>query len=408
MSTFKQLFQQPAAAGILLMGAAAAAMIAANAPPLAPLYERLLSLPLGIQAADATLVKPLLLWINDGLMAIFFLHVALEIKRECLEGTLSSPTRAVLPGIAALGGMLAPIAIYTAIAWDDPIALAGWAIPAATDIAFSLGVLALLGSRVPSSLKTFLLALAVIDDIGAVVIIAIFYTGNLALPALLLAVAAVAGLALLNVLGVRQIAPYVLLGAFAWLCVLQSGVHATLAGVAVGLTVPHRGGRVGEKSPLQRMEHELQPWVAFGILPIFAFANAGISIDAIDSAVLTSPVTWGIALGLFIGKQAGVFTLSWLAIQMGCAQLPERVGWRHLYGVSLLTGIGFTMSLFIASLAFDHVQGNSVVVAHRVGIMLGSLISAVTGYTVLRLTTPVTAVQWQRTTQPMIPSHTSQ
>ncbi|MCO6441327.1 MAG: Na+/H+ antiporter NhaA [Nitrococcus mobilis] len=407
MRTFKRFFQQPSATGILLMGAAAAAMIAANVPPLAPLYEHLLSIPLGIQVANAILVKPLLLWINDGLMAIFFLHVALEIKRECLEGALCGPARAALPGIAAIGGMLVPAALYTAVAWDDPIALAGWAIPAATDIAFSLGVLALLGARIPSSLKVFLLSLAVIDDIGAIVIIAIFYTGNLALPALLLGTAAIAALALLNILGVRQIAPYVLLGTFAWLCVLQSGVHATLAGVAVGLAVPHRGGRPGEKSPLRRMEHELQPWVAFGILPLFAFANAGISINAVDLAVLSSPVTWGIVLGLFIGKQLGVFTMSWLAIRVGFARLPDRVGWRHLYGVSLLTGIGFTMSLFIASLAFEHAQDNSVVIACRVGIMLGSLLSAVAGYTVLRLTTPVTAVQRQPA-HPMIPSRNPQ
>jgi NhaA family Na+:H+ antiporter len=381
MDRLRSFFASEAAGGVWLLAAAFLAIVSANGP-LAPVYERLLTVPLGVSAGDAAVVKPLLLWINDGLMAVFFLHVALEVKRELLEGALSSRQRLALPGIAALGGMAVPALIYSLVTWSDPVALSGWAIPAATDIAFALGVLALLGRRVPASLKIFLLTLAVVDDMGAVVIIALFYTSSLAPASLLLGTLAMAVLMIMNRLGVRGLAPYVLVGIAGWFCVLQSGVHATLAGVMIGFAIPHRlPGETG--SPLLRMEHGLKPWVMLLILPVFAFANAGISFDAINPAALSSPVTVGIVLGLFLGKQLGVMGFAWASVRLGAARLPDGADWRHVYGVALLTGIGFTMSLFIASLAFEG-GGGAAVTDYRLGILLGSFVSAVSGYVVLR------------------------
>lgn len=379
MDKVRALFADDAAGGIWLMLAAMLALVSANGP-FAPLYDALLTVPLGISAGGAAVVKPLLLWINDGLMAVFFLHVALEIKRELLEGELSDPRRLALPGIAAFGGMAVPALIYAGVTWSNPAALNGWAIPAATDIAFALGVLALLGKRVPVSLKLFLLTLAVVDDMGAVVIIALFYTSDLAPVSLLFGSLAMAALIAMNRLGIRSLAPYVLVGIAGWFCVLQSGIHATLTGVMMGFMVPHRVS--GGSSPLVRMEHGLKPWVVLFILPAFAFANAGVSFEAVNPAALASPVTLGIVLGLFVGKQLGVMAFSWAAVKLGVARLPEGAGWRQLYGVAVLTGIGFTMSLFIASLAFESA---GTATDYRLGILMGSLLSAVCGYALLRV-----------------------
>ncbi|MGF7172479.1 Na+/H+ antiporter NhaA [Azospirillum doebereinerae] len=371
------------AGGVVLMIAAAAALIWANSPA-APLYDALLAMPVAVTAGGVGLDKALILWINDGLMAVFFLLVGLEIKREALEGELSSRAKAMLPGIAALGGMVVPALVYCAFAQAEPGALRGWAIPAATDIAFAVGVLALLGRRVPPSLRVFLLALAIMDDLGAIVIIAVFYSHGLAPAALGLAALAGAGLWLLNRAGVRSLAPYLLLGLVLWVCVLKSGIHATLAGVALAFAIPLRGGQ-GEaernEAPLHRLEHALHPWVAFGIMPIFALANAGVPLAGITPASLLAPVPLGIALGLFVGKQAGVFLAVWLAVRFGLVGLPAGASWRQVHGVAVLTGIGFTMSLFIGTLAFPD---PAHAVAVRLGVLAGSLASALAGYALLR------------------------
>lgn len=368
-----------AAGGILLVTAAGLAMVLSNTGA-ADAYVGFLDTPVAVLVGGFEIYKPLLLWINDGLMAVFFLLVGLEIKREVLQGELSSLGQAALPGIGAIGGMAVPALVYTAFNVWDPARMAGWAIPAATDIAFALGVLALLGRRAPASLKLFLLALAVMDDLGAIVIIALFYTTDLSGLALGLAAAGVAALAALNLLGVRRLAPYMLVGTFVWVCVLKSGVHATLAGVVVGLAVPLRGV-ADQEPPLSRLEHMLHPWVAYAILPVFAFANAGVPLAGLSPSALLEPVPLGIALGLFLGKQAGVFAFCWAAIKGGWAQLPEGANWRQFYGVSVLTGIGFTMSLFIGTLAFPDEGGHGAGV--RLGVLAGSLLSAAVGYFVL-------------------------
>ena len=368
-----------AASGLLLMLAAALALLIANSP-LAQTYDALLSTRVSLLVNGEGLDKPLLLWINDGLMAIFFLLVGLEIKREVLTGELSSLDKATLPLIAALGGMVVPAGVY--LAFNAGSAPDGWAIPAATDIAFALGVLSLLGSRVPVALKVFLLALAIIDDLGAILVIAFFYSGNLSILSLLLAAGATLGLLLLNRFGVRNLTAYLLLGLFLWICVLKSGVHATLAGVVAAAFIP-AGRREGEAdTPLETLEHRLHPWVAYGIMPLFAFANAGVSLAGVTFAALTQPLPLGIALGLFVGKQLGVFLFSFAAVRLRLARLPEEVSWRQLYGVALLTGIGFTMSLFIGTLAFEAPAAGVLV---RLGVLLGSLVSAVAGYLWLRL-----------------------
>lgn len=366
-----------AAGGLILMAAAALAMIVANSP-LAGTYQGALKAYLGPLSV--------LHWINDALMAVFFLLVGLEIKREMLDGQLSTGPRRVLPGIAAAGGMAAPAMIYVAFNWSDPATLRGWAIPTATDIAFALGVLALLGSRVPTSLKIFLTALAIIDDLGAVLIIAVFYTADLSLPFLAASAALLAALAMMNRLGVTRLVAYLLLGALLWFCVLRSGVHATIAGVALALTIPLRatpGHPEDAASPLHRLEHALHKPVAFLIVPIFGFANAGVSLAGVTLATLLQPLPMGIALGLVAGKLIGVFGSAALAIRLGLADLPAHATWRQLLGVALLCGIGFTMSLFIGLLAFptDAAMQDSV----KIGIVVGSLIAGLIGWVLLRL-----------------------
>ncbi|HMA88422.1 MAG TPA: Na+/H+ antiporter NhaA [Burkholderiales bacterium] len=382
----EEFFRLEAAGGIVLVAAAALALAVANSPGFA-LYRALLGLEVGVHVGSFALDKLLLLWVNDALMAVFFLLVGLEIKREVLAGELASLRRAALPGIAAAGGVLGPALVYAAVNWGDAVALRGWAIPAATDIAFSIGVLALLGSRVPATLKVFLLALAIIDDLAAIVIIALFYTADLSLLSLGLAAAAVVALAALNLAGVRSLAPYVLVGIALWVFVLKSGVHATLAGVALGFAIPLRGDALSTEGPLRRMEHTLHPWVTYGILPVFAFANAGVPLAGLTPAGLLEPVSLGISLGLIFGKQAGVMAASWLAVRLRLGSLPEGASWLQFYGVALLTGIGFTMSLFIGTLAFDLPQYH---VALRIGVLGGSLVCALAGYLVLRVAFLVT------------------
>lgn len=369
-----------AAAGILLLAAAILALALQNLGG-AWLYNGLLDTRVTIAVGALKLDKPLLLWINDGLMAVFFFLVGLEIKRELLVGELSTARQAALPAIAALGGMAVPALVYAAINAGSPETRVGWAIPAATDIAFALGVLALLGPRVPVALKVFLLALAIIDDLGAIVIIAIFFTTDLSLTALSLAAAGLVALLALNRIGVGRIAAYVLVGLFIWVCVLKSGVHATLAGVATALAVPLRdaeGADIGD-GPLARLEESLHPWVTYLILPVFAFANAGVSLAGISLAQLLGPVPLGIAAGLFIGKPIGILGATWLAIRLGLADSPPG-SWLELLGVAYLGGIGFTMSLFIGMLAFpDPAYAADI----RIGVLGGSLLSAVAGYLVL-------------------------
>jgi NhaA family Na+:H+ antiporter len=383
LKAFREFLRLETAGGMLLVGAAALALVLANGP-LAPLYRGLLDLPVQVSVGSLVLAKPLVLWINDGLMAVFFLLVGLEIKREVLEGELSRRDQVLLPAVAALGGFVVPAAIYLWVNRGDTAAMNGWAIPAATDIAFALGVLALLKGRVPLTLKVFVTALAIIDDLLAIGVIAIFYTGDLSLPALGLAALGVAGLVVLNRAGVTRIAPYVWIGAAIWVCVLKSGVHATLAGVIVALTIPLKGRDAHGRSPLRHLEHSLHPSVAFGILPVFAFANAGVSFAGFTPADLAAPVPLGIMLGLFLGKQLGVFGMSWLVIRLGLARLPEGTSWAMLYGAALVTGIGFTMSLFIGGLAFEH-GGFDHAAAVRLGVLAGSLASALAGYAVLRV-----------------------
>jgi NhaA family Na+:H+ antiporter len=370
-----------AAGGVLLFAAAVAAMLCANSG-LAPVYSGFLDTPVEVRVGAFEIAKPLLHWVNDGLMAVFFLLVGLEIKREALEGELSQPSQVVLPAVAAAGGMLAPGLIYAWFNWGDPVAMQGWAIPTATDIAFAVGVLALLGSRVPDALKVFVLTLAILDDLGAILIIALFYTDKIALSSLAVAALACAALAILNRRGVTATPPYILIGMVMWAAVLKSGVHATLAGVALAMFIPLK--TAGGEPPLRRLERELHPVVAFGILPLFAFANAGVSLDGITLATLARAVPAGIVLGLLCGKLAGVFGASWLAIRLGFARLPEGAGWAHLLGAALLCGIGFTMSLFIASLAFEG-EAAGYDLESRLGILAGSIAAGVAGYLVLRL-----------------------
>ncbi len=369
-------------AGIFLMLAALLALIANNSP-LSGLYSGFLDTPVAIQIGALEIAKPLLLWINDGLMAIFFFLVGLEVKREVIKGELSSFSKASLPFLAAIGGMAGPAIIYSFINWGDALTMRGWAIPSATDIAFALGVLALLGSRVPTSLKVFLLALAIIDDIGAIVIIAIFYTENLSAETLGLALAGFALLVGINRAGVKSITPYALVGVFIWVCVLKSGVHATLAGVLTALAIPMTGKDENSESPLNFLEHSLHPWVAFMVLPIFAFANAGVDLSVLQISDLTAKVPLGIALGLFFGNQILITTLTFLAVKTGLAKLPQDVRWVQIYGVACLAGVGFTMSLFIGTLAFDNAD---IINQVRLGVLMGSFASAVLGYTVLRIT----------------------
>lgn len=378
----KEFLRLESASGVLLLSAAVLAMLVVNSPA-DVFYNALLDMPIAIKIGGFQIAKPLLLWVNDGLMAIFFFLIGLEIKREFLAGELSDPLRVVLPAIAALGGITVPALIYASINWGDPIAMKGWAIPVATDIAFALGVLALLGRRIPESLKLFLMTLAIVDDLGAIIIIALFYTADLSLLSLLFAVIAIAALFALNRKGVLSLTPYILAGIVLWAAVLKSGVHATLAGILTSFFIPFRKEPGESRTQLEKLEHDLHPSVAFAILPIFAFANAGISFDTIGIHSLLHPVPLGIAAGLFLGNQLGVFGFSWLAIRLGISKLPQGVSWTQLYGVALLCGVGFTMSLFIGSLAFEQ-GGPDYAVDERLGILLGSFASGLIGYWLLR------------------------
>jgi len=377
--TFTRFFQLEAASGLLLIAAALLALIINNSP-LSWLYTGLLDTPVVAQIGALKIAKPLLLWINDGLMALFFLLIGLEVKREVLDGQLSKPSQIVLPGAAAIGGMVVPALLYWWLNRDNPPALDGWAIPTATDIAFALGVLALLGNRVPVSLKLFLMTLAIIDDLGAIVIIAVFYSGELSTLSLGLAAACIAALVAMNRFGVVKLGPYMIIGLILWVCVLKSGVHATLAGVTLAFCIPLRT-RNAETSPLLTLEHALHPWVAYGILPLFAFANAGLSLSGVTVESFTHHVPMGIAVGLLLGKTVGVFGLTWLAVKIGIAALPQGANWGQVLGVAILCGIGFTMSLFVGSLAFEPGVSDYAGM-DRMGILTGSILAALIGYAV--------------------------
>jgi len=372
------------AGGIVLMVAAALAMIIANTP-LGFLYDLLITTPVHIRIGPLEIAKPLLLWVNDGLMAGFFFMVGLELKRELLIGELSDRSKLILPAAGAIGGMLVPSLIYIAMNYHDPVAMKGWAIPAATDIAFALGILALLGSRVPVSLKILLTSLAIFDDIGAILIIAIFYTDNISLQALMVAFICICILGMMNKNGAEAIGLYIFVGTIMWIALLKSGVHATLAGVILAMFIPMRSANDPDHSPLMHLEHELHSVVAFFILPLFAFCNAGIDISDATIDFFTHSVPLGIALGLFIGKQVGIFGFIWLVISLKFATMPRGMNWRSLYGMSALCGIGFTMSLFIGSLAFNQ-SSESMVFDERLGIVVGSLLSGIFGYFILKKT----------------------
>lgn len=378
-STFTRFFQLEAASGLLLIAAAALALIINNSP-LSHLYASFLDVPVVAQIGALKIAKPALLWINDGLMALFFLLIGLEVKRELLDGQLSKPSQVVLPGAAAIGGMVVPALIYWALNKDNPAALGGWAIPMATDIAFALGVLALLGKRVPVSLKLFLMTLAIIDDLGAIIVIAIFYSTDLSGASLAGAAACLIALIAINRLGVVKLGPYMIVGLILWVCVLKSGVHATLAGVTLAFCIPLRT-KNAEPSPLLTLEHALHPWVAYAILPLFAFANAGVSLVGVNLESFTHHVPMGIAAGLLLGKTVGVLGFTWVMVKTGLAALPAGANWGQVLGVAVLCGIGFTMSLFVGSLAF--VPGSSEYAGmDRMGILTGSILAALIGYAV--------------------------
>lgn len=403
-SSIQGFFKLKTAPAILIIVAAILAMFFANTP-FGTYYEMLIDLPVEVRIGAFKLSKPLILWINDGLMAIFFFLVGLELKREILKGELTEKKKITLPAFGALGGMVVPVLIYVLINRGNPIAMSGWAIPAATDIAFALGVLLLFGKRVPPGLKVFLVSLAIFDDIGAIIIVALFYTASLSTTALLIVLVCFGMLFIINRRGITHFMPYMLLGLVMWAAVLKSGVHATLAGVLLAMFIPIDDPNNPERSPLIELEHDLQSTVHYWILPVFAFVNSGITFGNIGFATLTHPVTLGTALGLFIGKQLGIFTMCYIGIKAGLAKLPRDVSWGGLYGVSILCGIGFTMSLFIGSLAFEttatwvvksgmpkagesisELTRISILFDERLGIMVGSLLSAVVGYIVLNKT----------------------
>lgn len=381
----QQFLRWEAASGLLLVLAMSVAMLVANSP-LAALYDTFLHVAVQVRVGDLDIDKPLLLWINDGLMAMFFLMIGLEVKREFFEGELRKPHQVVLPAFAAVGGMLVPALVYVYFNYGNESAMSGWAIPTATDIAFALGILSLLGNRVPAALKVFLLALAIMDDLGAIIIIAIFYTQDLSVLSLVVAGSALLVLALMNRFGVRKLGLYMLVGVIMWVSVLKSGVHATLAGVLLAFTIPLRF-KDGTDGYVHKVEHKIHPYVAFMILPLFAFANTGLSFSGISTEQLFSDIPVGIALGLVVGKPVGVFFFSALAILLGLAKLPKDVGWRALFGVGCLCGVGLTMSLFIGTLAFSE-GGEADVLVDRMGILMGSWASAVIGFIVLWLVLP--------------------
>ena len=391
LSLIRKFTKMESAGGISLVVTAIIAMIVANTALLGH-YEKLLDVPFTIALGDFKLSKPVLLWINDGLMAIFFLLVGLEIKREMVEGELSKISQVVLPGLAAIGGMAAPALIYAALNRSDPDALAGWAIPAATDIAFALGVLALLGKRVPLAMKVFLLTVAIFDDLGAIIIIALFYSGDLSMVALAGAGVATAVLIVMNLMGVTRTGAFIIVGLILWVCVLKSGVHATLAGVVTALTIPMRDSKQPDHSPVKHLEHALHYWVAFAVLPLFAFANAGVPLKGLTAGDLLEPIPLGIALGLLIGKIVGIVGISALAVSCRIAKLPNGVNWPQMIGVGALCGIGFTMSLFISGLAFEHTGADYFNIS-RLGILGGSIIAGILGYIILTITLPKQAAE---------------
>ncbi|MDO6497807.1 Na+/H+ antiporter NhaA [Photobacterium sanguinicancri] len=371
----RKFLKLESAGGIILIIAAAIAMVIANSPLQSVYSGTLHSYVAGLSVEH---------WINDGLMAIFFMLIGLEVKRELIEGALNTKEKAIFPALAAVGGMIAPALVYVLFNYSDPVAITGWAIPAATDIAFALGIMALLGKRVPVSLKVFLLALAIIDDLGVIVIIALFYSSDLSTWALAVAFASTAALFIMNAKNVTKISLYLIVGAILWFSVLKSGVHATLAGVVLGFAIPLSGkdGRSDKHSPLKHLEHVLHPYVAFLILPLFAFANAGISLDGVSVEGMTGMLPVGIALGLFIGKPLGIFTASYVAVKSGVAILPDGINFKHIFAVSVLCGIGFTMSIFISSLAFAGAPADFNTYS-RLGILVGSTVAAIVGYMML-------------------------
>lgn len=383
---YAKFLHHPSAAGIFLGLAAIIAIVVANSP-LQGLYNLLLDVPVTVQIGTFAIDKPLLLWVNDGLMAVFFFMVGLELKREFIEGALKDRNQLLLPAVGAIGGMAVPALVYVAFNSGDPVALKGWAIPAATDIAFALGVLALLGTRVPIILKVFLVSLAILDDIGAIMIIALFYTEQITSLALITAAGCVIVLWIMNRSGVEGVGYYLVVGLVMWAAVLKSGVHATLAGVVLALFIPMRSEENPEYSPLKTLEHDIHGAVNLMILPLFAFCNSGLNFSGMGLDALLHPVPVGIALGLFLGKQLGVFGFCFVAVKLGFAKLPVGMNWGSLYGVSLLCGIGFTMSLFIGSLAFEE-TGVDMMFDERLGILVGSLFSGVLGYLVLNRCVP--------------------
>lgn len=383
---FSEFIKSESAGGILLMATAALAMILANTP-LSTFYDLIINTPVHIRVGPLEIAKPLLLWINDGLMAVFFFLIGLELKRELLIGELSDRRKIILPVLGAVGGMLIPSLIYIAVNYKDPAAMRGWAIPAATDIAFALGILSLLGSRVPVSLKILLTSLAIFDDIGAIVIIAFFYTDTISLTALAVAGVCICILFFMNRKGQETFSMYVFIGSIMWVALLKSGVHATLAGVVLAVFIPMQSRKDPERSPLMEIEHDLHSAVAFFVLPIFAFCNSGVNLSNATLEFFTHGVPVGIALGLFLGKQLGIFGFIWLGIQLKFSSIPEGMSWGSLYGMSALCGIGFTMSLFIGSLAFD-TSSSQMVFDERLGIIIGSLLSGVVGTLILQKTLP--------------------
>lgn len=379
---FDNFLKHESTAGIVLIFAAILALVCANTP-LRPYYALLLGTPVEVRIGALEVAKPLLLWINDGLMAMFFFLVGLELKREFVEGELAERRNIILPGVGAIGGMVVPALIYIYFNQQDPIARAGWAIPSATDIAFVLGVLSLLGPRVPTTIKLFLTALAIFDDIGAIIIIAAFYTADISLTSLLVVASCVVVLYFLNRAKAEYRSLYMLVAVVMWVAMLKSGVHATLTGIIAALFVPMKVPAQPGFSPLKSIEHDLEPVVAFAVLPLFAFANAGINFSGLGLDQILHPVPVGIALGLFVGKQVGIFGACWLAIKLGLTRLPKGMNWSALYGAAALCGIGFTMSLFIGSLAFQ-MSGVNQFFDERLGILLGSIASGIVGYLVLR------------------------
>jgi len=385
-SYLQHFFKQESAGGVLLVLASALAILLANSP-LVGIYNLLIDTPVVVQIGALKLAKPLLMWVNDGLMAVFFLMVGLELKREFLEGELAELNKIILPGLGAIGGMVVPAFIYLALKRGDGVAAQGWAIPTATDIAFALGVLSLLGQRVPIALKVFLTSLAIFDDVGAILIIAFFYTSKISLLAIVVAGSCVLILTLMNRRGVDEKSPYLLIGLVMWVALVKSGVHATLAGVVLAMFIPMRAKIMNKESPAKSLEHDLHAAVAFVILPVFAFCNSGISFSGVGLDHLLHGVPLGIALGLFVGKQVGVFGFCWLGVKLKLTKLPEDISWLSLYGTALLCGIGFTMSLFVGSLAFEE-SGVNQLFDERLGIIIGSLLSGVVGYVVLNKSLP--------------------